>query len=73
MPGMKLLRDIDWRDGNSTLPSMIAAQTGVDLVIADVPAPGRFLPIASTTARSTPTRRLIRISIAVLTILLRSG
>ena len=31
--GMQLLRNIDWRDGNSRLVSMIAEQTGVDLAI----------------------------------------
>jgi hypothetical protein len=31
--GMDLLRNIDWRDGNSRLLSMIASQTGVDLAV----------------------------------------
>lgn len=31
--GMQLLRNIDWRDGNSGLVSMIAEHTGVDLAV----------------------------------------
>ena len=31
--GMELFRDIRWRDGHSTLLSLIAAQTGVDLAV----------------------------------------
>jgi hypothetical protein len=31
--GMALLRNIDWRDHNSALPSMIATHTGIDLAV----------------------------------------
>jgi hypothetical protein len=31
VPGMELLRNIDWRGRNSSLLSMMAEQTGVDL------------------------------------------
>jgi hypothetical protein len=30
---MELLRDINWHDGNASLLSMIAEQTGVDLAV----------------------------------------
>jgi hypothetical protein len=31
--GMELLRNIDWRHGDSALPSTFAAQTGIDLSV----------------------------------------
>ncbi len=31
--GMELLRNIDWRDGDSDLPSTTSPQTGVELAV----------------------------------------